>query len=586
MILQRMIFPQNRSLETADLYYKSTKAIQIQSKYAAQLPPGCCLNLFSYFNSFSAYRWNAYTDIHKLDVYLTVRGHGSVQLIHQTQSSEQCIHAQTFSCDIDQPIVFHMDPVSNEGFYYLKIESSETSSVMIKEGSFSTERTSTYPVHIAIATCTFRREPYIKANMERIRQDILENTESPLKDHLNIYVIDNGQTLPSELFPDRQITLIPNANTGGSGGFTRGLIEILHDAETHPYTHALLMDDDIELDTESLERTYSFIRCLKEKYQEATIGGAMLRNDAPCILEESGANWEGKLISFGRGLDLSTSNALFQYDALPNAEYQAWWYCCIPLSRISLDNLPLPFFIHDDDIEYGLRNNKTVLQLNGVCVWHNTFENKRPSTLEYYDVRNHLILNSIHDGRISLLGQLLGQFKRSTAMILRMRYDDVLLNIRGMDDFLKGPKWWANQNITELHQQIVSAGYQYLPLPANVPFERHYMDTSAPISRLQRLKCFLTLNGALFPKDTQPVIIECGSNPFVLYRKKAAYLWDPAVNKAISVRFSLKKMIQMYGLLTLAFIRLIARYPIVKQQYKKAVPLIGTEHFWKKAHAA
>ena len=582
MILQSIVFPQNRYDETAELYYKSTKAIKILNKYSVELQPDCCLSLFSYFNSFSAYRWSTYTSIRTLDVNVVLSGSGTVKLMHQTTTCAHCLQEQNFCFDTENQLLFHIQDLPAEGFCYLTITSDKTSAVIVKKAFFSSDDKKKHATNIAIATCTFRRESYITANMKRVCEEILENSDSQLKEHLNIYIIDNGQTLSADQFPHEKITLIPNANTGGSGGFTRGLIEILHQKDQGAYTHALLMDDDIELDTESLERTFSFLSCLKDDNRDATIGGAMLRNDHPCILEESGANWKGKLESMGRGLNLSQTDALFQYDALPNTEYQAWWYCCIPLTLIGLDNLPLPFFIHDDDIEYGLRNYKQVIQLNGICVWHNTFENKRPSTLEYYDVRNHLILNSIHDGHVSLFGQLLGQFKRSTAMILRMRYNDVLLNIRGIDDFLKGPKWWAAQDITKLHQEITEAGYKYVPLPESVSFKKHYMDTSAPISKAQRLRCYLTINGAFLPKKKKPIIIACGSNPFVLFRRKSAYLWDPAVDKAIPVQFSMQKMLHMYWLLMLAFIRLVLHYPKTTRQYKKAVRVIGTERYWKR----
>lgn len=582
MILQSIVFPQNRCDETAELYYKSTKAIKILNKYSVELQPDCCLSLFSYFNSFSTYRWNTYTSIRTLDVNVVLSGSGTVKLMHQTTACTHCLREQNFCFDTENHLLLHVPDLPNEGFCYLTITSEKDSSVVVKRAFFSSENAQTHETNIAIATCTFRRESYITANMKRVCEEILENSDSQLKEHLNIYIIDNGQTLSADQFPHKKITLIPNANTGGSGGFTRGLIEILHHKHQVAYTHALLMDDDIELDTESLERTFAFLSCLKESYLDSTIGGAMLRNDNPCILEESGANWKGKLESMGRGLNLSQDDALFQYDALPNAEYQAWWYCCIPLTLIGLDNLPLPFFIHDDDIEYGLRNYKQVIQLNGICVWHNTFENKRPSTLEYYDVRNHLILNSIHDGHVSLIKQILIQFKRSTAMILRMRYKDVLLNIKGINDFLKGPAWWISQNITNLHQEIISSGYEYSALPDNISLKKHFIDTSESISRLYCLKCALTINGAFLPKKQDPIIITCGSNPFYLYRRKEAYLLDPSSNKAINVHFSLKEMLHMYWLLISTLAKLAILYPSVKKHYQNTVPIIGTEQFWKK----
>jgi len=49
------------------------------------------------------------------------------------------------------------------------------------------------------------------------------------------------------------VQLIPNKNVGGSGGFARGLVEALQE---NTYSHFLFMDDDIELDSESIYRLF------------------------------------------------------------------------------------------------------------------------------------------------------------------------------------------------------------------------------------------------------------------------------------------------------------------------------------------
>ena len=163
-----------------------------------------------------------------------------------------------------------------------------------------------------------------------------------------------------------------------------------------------------------------------------------------------------------------------------------------------------------------------------------------------------------------------------------MRYRDVLLNIRGIDDFLKGPKWWAAQDIEALHLEILKSGYEYLPFPDESIFERYFLDASAPVGKWKRLKCFLTLNGAVFPKKRQPVVVACGSNPFVLYRRKRAWLWDPASDKAIAVRFSLRQVLNMYFLLFKAFGRLCRGYSGAGRAYRQDYRRIGTEHFWRR----
>lgn len=45
--------------------------------------------------------------------------------------------------------------------------------------------------------------------------------------------------------------------------------------------HALLMDDDIVIEPEALVKTYQILTLLKDEYEDAFIGGAMLRLDKP-----------------------------------------------------------------------------------------------------------------------------------------------------------------------------------------------------------------------------------------------------------------------------------------------------------------
>ena len=157
-------------------------------------------------------------------------------------------------------------------------------------------------------------------------------------------------------------------------------MEILKNGNPHGITHALLMDDDITIDTESIEKTYTILSLLKDEYADAFIGGAMLRIDKPNMQVESGASWNaGDLISNKANLNMNvTWDCLFN-EIEEYTEFNAWWYCCFPMDVVSEENLPLPIFIRGDDLEYGLRNMKHLILMNGICVWHEPFENKYSS---------------------------------------------------------------------------------------------------------------------------------------------------------------------------------------------------------------
>lgn len=94
-------------------------------------------------------------------------------------------------------------------------------------------------------------------------------------------------------------------------------------------------------------------------------------------------------------MDLRKRDALLRNTESQNWDYGGWWCCCIPVSAIREKGLPLPVFIHRDDIEYGIRMGK-LMTLNGIGVWHEAVTKKLPQIGEYYDIRNMAILNAIH----------------------------------------------------------------------------------------------------------------------------------------------------------------------------------------------
>lgn len=74
--------------------------------------------------------------------------------------------------------------------------------------------------------------------------------------------------------------------------------------------------------------------------------------------------------------------------------YGAWWFCCVPAQRIRDIGYPLPVFIKGDDMEYGIRNHREVMSMNGIGVWHQSFLAKISPVVNYYSDRNMLIINN------------------------------------------------------------------------------------------------------------------------------------------------------------------------------------------------
>lgn len=387
---------------------------------------GEVLNFTTYFNSLSLKKWKRYTTIKKLQLVLQLEGYfrvifhlydenGNIRDI--SMETEVSCFAHSFAIEeLDGVLLgFSLQCISDAGIYI--------------EGHWDGEFTEWEAKKIGVSITTFKREKYVKRTMSLLR-DFQQNHP-----WLSVLVIDNGSTL--EELNGQQLRVIHNRNFGGSGGFTRGMIEYV---EQGMVDYVLLMDDDIVLETSALERTYSMLSGLKIQYEDSFLSGAMLSLEKPCIQYENTARWgKIRLQGEGKNLNLVKVNNLVQNENIPPQKnrYGAWWYCAIPVHRIKDIGYPLPIFVKGDDMEYGIRNHREVMSMNGIGVWHQALQSKMSPIIKYYADRNMLIINNYAEGcnYLTFIVAVVGR-------VLRRLSEGKLLGIRYMSqaliDYSKG----------------------------------------------------------------------------------------------------------------------------------------------------
>jgi GT2 family glycosyltransferase len=302
-------------------------------------------------------------------------------------------------------------------------------------------------VELGIVICTFNREERVIRTLDRIDQ-IMTNERYGLKDKITVFVVDNGRTLDKNSINYDYVRLIPNMNTGGSGGFTKSIME----SRKNKKTHILLMDDDIELDPNVIYKTFNLISVLNEKHRKAFVLGGMLLPEKPNIQYVAGAEY---LRKFKRGkhmLDLSNIRTLLQNDEQKHADYGGWWYMCMPES--AAEELPLPLFIKLDDVDFGLRRMKDHIVMNGIGIWHDSFESKTNPVTDYYFLRrNTLILYSIYGKKNGIYAGI-SHLLRMLHCIKEEKSDEYLYTRRAVNDFLKGPEFIAGAEQTEIFEIV------------------------------------------------------------------------------------------------------------------------------------
>ncbi len=545
----------------------------------------------TYFNGLSIEKWKKYTNIGKVSLCLILKGKFDVVLENHVKVegniSSTIVDTQRVEGDGKTAISFPYEVYAYRGMLSFSLISLEADAVF-KGGWYEAEveEKDLQDVNLAVNICTFKREHFIMRNIDLLNRNILKNPNSELYEHLQVFISDNGQTLPIDQLNTDKIHIVPNKNVGGAGGFSRGLIEIIKHQKEYPSTHAIMMDDDIIIQTESLVRTYMLLRCRKEQYKDMFVGGAMLRLDHQAIQVESGASWNaGRLISNKSGLDLNELDPCLYNEVEEYTEFNAWWYCCTPMSVVTTSNLPMPIFIRGDDLEYGLRNMKTLVLLNGICVWHEPFENKYSSFLQYYILRNMLYDNALHFRAFSKWKALMKLYRSAARDLLYYRYKNVELTARGVNDFLKGVDFLLKTDGEKLHKEIMADSYKAAPIE-ELPYQFRYPDYDASLreneSRIRRIFRMLTLNGYLLPvrKNSIKCVSMAACKPINFYRQKTVVNYDAGTNKAFITRKSYKDLIHCLSVLAGTTLKVIGGFDKAKRDFAENGYKVQNKEFW------
>lgn len=468
MELFPITLPKQNICQETELYYRSTRPVQ-HNEAAGQiiLPRHSVLTLDTYFNCFSYSKYQQYTCAAVLEVHMKVQGEAQLRLMKAEQKGRTVQRTVLLTQQVRREqleavtLLYDFSRETGNGFLYLEV-TALSKEVVLEPGYYGSPIPDARlnPTKLAAVICTYKREDYVKRNLQHLNQSIFAQPQQEIARHVEVFVVDNGKTLDRAEIETEQIRLFPNKNCGGSGGFTRGIIEALRRREE--FSHVLLMDDDILLESNVLIKTIRFLQIVRPEHADLAIGGSMLRLDRMQIQHEAGGRWNGyQIINYNHNLDLTKDISLLQNEALEPPQYNAWWYCCIPLCLIDENNLPLPFFIKVDDIEYGMRITRKLLVLNGVGIWHEPFEKKQSPQLTYYDTRNKLVVNTLYEDHHLLLKNMLIVLRYMGKNLLRGYPEMAEFAVMGCRDYLKGVSYFKETDLEQQHQ-LLSQKYKDL----------------------------------------------------------------------------------------------------------------------------
>lgn len=429
MLLQTIIFPEG---EVRELCFRGSPSMKARET----------LSFDTYFNSFSYTKYRDYTAADNVVFSCRFEGRARVTLfIFDGEEHEICSVEGNGAAELT--VVFSELP--HNGFLYPRI--TALTDVRFIEGRYTSDCSPAGEMSCCIAICTYKREQYVLKNIEQLRRIDSDRIRQ-------VFVIDNGNTLDCDALSGGNVRVIPNRNYGGSGGFTRGLLEA-HDGG---FTHVMLMDDDISFENEIPERMAAFVSILRPEYSGAHFGTAMLSANVPYMQYElGGADWNGRRVCGGKhDVDVRTPQALLNNLMGNNIGYGAWWCFLMPVSDVPRYGLPFPFFIKLDDVEYGLRTCGAVpiITMNGIAVRHDDFDNKYSMHLEYYNVRNQLVMNAAHNKR-PFLNSVYRLFAASFKQLVLYRYDVIPLILWAFNDYLSGVDCFLERDEEQFNLELM-----------------------------------------------------------------------------------------------------------------------------------
>jgi galactofuranosylgalactofuranosylrhamnosyl-N-acetylglucosaminyl-diphospho-decaprenol beta-1,5/1,6-galactofuranosyltransferase len=508
-ILSRLQLP--KTSETSEMYIKLDGQASIDLDAGKIiLHQGDTLSFNTYFNSIYESFYTEYTTINEFLYQLKLVGDFEVSVYRERYGvaekeliCNQKIQNQSFSDYVELQLP-QLEPNSQAGRIYIEITCLSEQGIFV-EGLVATPQPKQRDISLAIITCTYKKEAYVTKTADLIAKDkLLQDKE------FKIFVVDNGKTLNQSDFADSRVTLIPNRNVGGSGGFTRGLIEALQE---DAYTHFLFMDDDIELDSEVVYKLFPLYENGKKDF---AVAGTMLDFYQKHLLYEAGAlynkyrddegniqNREFNIASLKQDIDLRDSSTLNLLLLDEEVDYGGFWFFAFSKEVVQNIGLPLPFFIKVDDIEFCLRVkeylNNAITAFPSFAVWHEPFYAKNPVWDIYYCSRNMLIANTMHgslkywDAVKSITG---GVFYH----LLLFNYNTAKMYVKAFEDFLKGPSFLKENDSEILHTQITgdSKSHKSQTVVANATALSNDYQISK-VGKVQKLISLLTLNGHLLP---------------------------------------------------------------------------------------
>lgn len=427
---------------------------QIESRTAYRLKLGEKLSFGTYFNAFPASYWRRWTVV--TDVTLTVRvsGQGASVTVYRSLANGRSQRVDSVineSGTGEYSFELPLKPFVDGGWYWYDVVAADEDAV-VEWAEWTAEVPADRAQHgtVTIGITTMNRQDFCAKLLGQL------GGSDRLGEYLDeVLVMEQGKekVVDSEYFPEALVALgdrlriIEQGNIGGSGGFARAQYETLRAGRS---TYALMLDDDVECETEGIVRAITFGDLSR---RPTIVGGHMFSLFSKAQLHSFGERvspysfWWGSAPGVFPGWDLGARNirSTRWLHARVDVDYNGWFMCLIPTAVLREIGLGLPLFIKWDDSEYGLRAKAAgfpTVSFPGAAVWHVPWTDKNDALdwQAYFHHRNRFVAALLHS-KYPHGGRMIQEsLNHQVKHLVSMQYSTVRLRHQALEDVLAGPQ--------------------------------------------------------------------------------------------------------------------------------------------------
>lgn len=486
-VLQRQIMPVDRDLDVLPLYVdpdpavldadkynvggdKSAKELnkaslrqsvssgasihpdQIVDRHAVRIEQGERLSFGSYFNAFPASYWRRWSIVEDVRLTVELRGRGASVTVYRSMAngrSQRVESAQVEGASGTFVFELPLQPFADGGWYWYDVTAGDEDAVVTAEWDAEVPADRAGSGTVTVAITTMNRPDFCANLLAQLGSDddllaILD--EVLVMEQGTKKVVDSSEFPAAEKSLQGKLRVLEQGNLGGSGGYARGQLETVKAGVS---TYALMMDDDVVCEPESILRAVTFGDLAR---RPTIVGGHMFS-----LYSRSRLHSFGEIIQTWRWWWMSPDHVLHEWDFAArnlrstrwlhrrvDVDFNGWFMCLIPREVLDTIGLSLPVFIKWDDSEFGIRAKHAgfpTVTFPGAAVWHIPWTDKNDALdwQAYFHHRNRLISALLHSP-YKRGGRLLQESLNHTiAHLVSMQYSTVELRQMAIEDVLAGP---------------------------------------------------------------------------------------------------------------------------------------------------